>query len=157
MSTLADLPQLSEKILYQGFFRIHNSLKAMHKLDLVHMDVKSANLFVGGVAEWDLGDFGSTRKINTTARSYTDAFAPFSLSPSATVIPAMDFVLLCVTIAVELNKKLWRKDLCGHQEKVQAHLIIEKLNSIEDVDFKREVVELFEDNLKIVQEHLRNF
>lgn len=86
-------------------------------------------------------------------KSSTHTFHPYYLSSSVTVITAMDFVLLAVTIAVELNKKRWR-DLCGQQQCVQGDLVIEKLNNIENVAFKKSVVELFENNLKDVQEHL---
>jgi hypothetical protein len=66
----------------------------------------------------------------------------------------MDFVLLCVTIAVELNKDQWKR-LCGQKQFVQADLIIEQLKSINNVDFKLEAMELFENNFNIVQEHLQ--
>ncbi len=61
----------------------------------------------------------------------------------------------CVTIAVELKKDNWKNDLCVGGQKFKEHFIIQKLNTIENVDFKKEVVELFERSLKIVQEHLK--
>jgi hypothetical protein len=105
--------------------------------------------------KWDLGDFGSTRKIDDTIWTYTEVLNPYVIPPTATVIPAMDFVLLCVTIAIELKKDQWKR-LCGQQQKVQEDLIIEKLNSIEDVGFKKEILELFKCSLKLVKEHLQN-
>lgn len=155
VSSLIDLPQLSEKLIFRGYSRIFKALRAMHNLGMVHMDVKSDNLFVDDELGWNLGDFGSTRKIGHNVWSHTDVLTPFFLQSTATVIPAMDFVLLCVTIAVELDKDQWKK-LCGGQYKVQAHRIKEKLGSIVDVDFKKEVVELFEDSLKTVEKHLQN-
>ena len=155
VSSLVDIPQLSESWLYRGFSLTLKALEAMHKLGLVHMDVKSDNLFVDEELKWDLGDFGSTRKIGDTMWSYTEVFNPYVIPRTATVIPAMDFVLLCVTIAIELKKDQWKR-LCGEKQKVQGHLIVETLNSIEDVEFKKEIVELFECSLKVVQEHLQN-
>ena len=156
MSSLTDIPQLSENWLYCGFTRIFKALKAMHELNLVHMDVKSDNLFVDVDFNWDLGDFGSTRAIGALVWSYTKVLNPYAIPHNASVIPAMDFVLLCVTIAIELKKDQW-KNLCGQQQNVQEHLIIAELNSIENKVFRKEVVELFEHNVKIVREHFQNY
>lgn len=154
VTSLADNAQLNEHWLYQGFSRILNALKEMHGLGLVHMDVKSENVFVDWDAGWNLGDFGSTKEIGEIVHSFTDVFNPYTLTHTATAIPAMDLVLLCVMIAVELDRKHWIKDLCRISN-VQERLVAEKLNTIQDVDFKTEVLELFTNNLKIVQEHLR--
>ena len=154
ISSLSDLPQLPESWLYSGFSRIFKALKAMHELNLVHMDVKSDNLFVDVDSTWDLGDFGSTREIGATVWSYTQVLNPYAIPPNSTVIPAMDYVLLCVTIAIEMKKDQW-KDLCGQQQNIQGHLVLDMLNSLKDVAFKKEVVELFEHNLKIVRKHLQ--
>ena len=156
LSSLTEVIQLTEKWLYLGFSRIFAALNAMHQLELVHMDVKSDNVFVDENFNWDLGDFGSTRKVGTQVWSYTRVLNPYTIPANATVIPAMDYVLLCVMIAVELDKEQWKR-LCGMQQNVQAHLITEKLNSIEDKKFKDEVVALFNENLQIVQTHLQNF
>ena len=157
VSSLTKLPQLSEKLCHRGFSRILRALKAMHDLNLVHMDVKSDNVFVDGNFNWDLGDFGSTREIGAQVWSFTKVFNPYTIPDNATVIPAMDYVLLCVMIAIESKKDQWKRLLCGQQQNVQEHLIIERLNSIEDVNFKKEVMDLFELNLKIVREHLQNY
>ena len=154
MCSLTEVPQLPENCLYNGFSRILKALKAMHELELVHMDVKSDNLFVDADVEWDLGDFGSTRQIGAPIWSYTKVLTPYVIPTYATVIPAMDYVLLCVVIAIESQKDQWKK-LCGQQQNVQEHLIIERLNSIEDINFKQEVVELFKENLSIVRKHLQ--
>jgi serine/threonine protein kinase len=129
---------------------------ATHELNLVHMDVKSDNVFTDEDINWDLGDFGSTREIGAPVWSHTEPMNPYAIPAKATVIPAMDYVLLCVMIAVALKKDEW-KHLCGAQQNVQENLIIDRLNSIKDVDFKKEVVELFEHNLKIVREHLQKY
>ena len=153
VSALTDLPKLSEKWLHLGFSRILEALQAMHKLNLVHMDVKSDNLFVDVDSTWNLGDFGSTREIGATLWSYTEVLNPYVIPSNATVIPAMDLVLLCVTIAIEMKKDKW-KDLCGQQKRVQGPLVLDMLNTIENATFKNEVVALFERNFNIVLEHL---
>jgi hypothetical protein len=141
ITSLCGMPQLTEPWLYKGFSRISKALKSMHELGLVHSDVKADNVFVDEVGVWYLGDFGSARKIRDAVWSYTDVFTPFIIPSSATVIPAMDFVLLCVTIAVELDKKNWER-LRGSEERVQEPLILQKLNPIQDDNFKKEVIEL---------------
>lgn len=157
MCSLNQCPQLSEHWLYQGFTRILNALKEMHKLDIVHMDVKPDNLFVDDNLVWNLGDFGSARKIGVVQWSFTCAFNPYKIPEIATVIPEMDLVLLCVTIAVELDKKNWKKSLCGPVQNVQQDLVLAKLESIKNEQFRREVVELFQNNLKIVLTHLQKY
>ncbi|KAJ3117384.1 hypothetical protein HDU96_006909 [Phlyctochytrium bullatum] len=156
MSSLTHIPQLTEKWLYHGFSRILEALKALHKLNLVHMDVKSDNVFVDCDAKWDLGDFGATRHIHSEVWECTEVMNPYQIEKNVRVIPAMDYVLLCVMIAVELKKEDW-KQLCGTKQNVQEDLIRAKLNSIEDDNFKKDVVELFEHNLKLVREHLQQF
>ena len=63
--------------------------------------------------------------------------------------PEMDFVLFCVSITVELNKDKW-KLLCGMESRVQEHLVLEKLHSIQDAAFKEQVVQLFKLSLEAV-------
>ena len=108
MSSLADLPQLTEKWLYNGYTRIFQALKEMHKLNKVHMDIKSDNVFVDEYFNWDLGDFGSTREVGSSVWSFTQPLNPYILPIDSTVIPAMDFVLLCVMIAAVLEKGEWK-------------------------------------------------
>jgi serine/threonine protein kinase len=156
LSSLTDVPQLSQDWLYCVYSRIFKALKEMHELKLVHMDVKSDNVFVHDDSLWDLGDFGSTREIGAPIWSYTEVFNPYAIPRNATVIPSMDYVLLCVMIAVEMNKDKW-KNLCGQKQQIQAHLVLEKLETIEDDAFRTEIVNLFQDNLKIVHEHLKKF
>ncbi len=155
MSALADTPQLSEDWLYRGFIRIYEALKAMHELKLVHMDVKSDNVFVDENLQWDLGDFGSARAIGVPMWSCTEVLNPYTIPANATVIPAMDYVLLCVMIAIEVSKNDW-KHLCGQRQKVQVDLIRARLNSIQDDHFKEEVVALFDENLETVLRHLHS-
>jgi hypothetical protein len=83
-------------------------------------------LFLDEDLNWYLGDFGSTRKKGALIWSYTKVLTPYAIPPKACAVPAMDFVLLCVKIAIELKKEEW-KLLCGQHQNVQEHLIIEKL------------------------------
>ena len=67
----------------------------------------------------------------------------------------MDYVLLCVMIAIEVSKNDW-KHLCGQRQNVQVDLIRARLNSIQDDHFKEEVVALFDENLETVLRHLHS-
>ena len=116
VSTLGELPQLTEKWICRGFKQIRGALMEMHsKLNLVHMDVKPDNLFVDEHSEWHLGDFGSSRELGSPIWTFSKRLTPYLMSPAATVIPAMDFVQLCVSVAVELNKKDWIS-MCDGEE-----------------------------------------
>jgi len=153
VSSLTDIPQLPECMLYEGFILTLNALKQLHNLNLVHMDLKPDNLFVDDHLQWDLGDFGSSREIGSTVWTFSETFNPYSIPITATVIPAMDLVLLCVTIAVELKKDDW-KELRGMGNNVQENLVLKRLEMIKDVKFKKEVVDLFKTNYQIVNAHL---
>jgi hypothetical protein len=154
VSSLAERPQLSEEWIYRGFRRIQSALNAMHALSLVHMDVKSDNVFVDESVRWDLGDFGSTRKIGESIWSFTEVLNPYKMPGSITVIPSMDMVLLCIMVAVEINKIDWKERLCGRSQRVQQHLILECLQSIEDTVMKLETIALFTNHLQLVEQHI---
>ena len=64
---LADISQHPEMNLYVGFTRILNALKELHRLNLVHMNVKSENIFVKENLTWDLGEFESVCKRNRSS------------------------------------------------------------------------------------------
>jgi hypothetical protein len=155
-SSLEKLPQLPEKMLQNGFHRILNALKGMHKKDFVHMDVKSQNVFVNGDLIWDLGDFGSVRKCGEKVWSWSETLTPFKMPSDCTVIKEMDVVQLCVMVAVELDKAN-KDDLCGEAQHVQPSIILRKLCTIKDVTFKEEVVNLFRENLRIVLDHVYGY
>ncbi len=57
-ASLNQLPQLSQGLLYKGGRRLQKALQTMHDLDLMHGDVKPANVFVDDLGNWHLGDFG---------------------------------------------------------------------------------------------------
>ena len=155
--SLTDLVPVPEHLIQSGFERILDALKAMHSISLVHMDVKSDNVFIDENGEWNLGDFGSTRPSFTKIWTYTDVLMPFVLKRNVTVIPSMDYVLLCVMIAVEMRKKTrdWKVTLCGDQQKVQIELIKKTLTEIENELFRRRIIEIFDEHFASVQAHLQ--
>ena len=150
-SSLTQVPQLSRKLLYRGYLRMKNALIGLHGLNLVHMDVKSDNVFVDEDGIWNLGDFGSARAPGTSCWTFTDVLNPYQLIQLKTkVVPSMDFVCLCVMIAVEINKESWKSRLCGDLQKVQRDLIVKSLGAIEDETFREDIVALFTGSYSIV-------
>ncbi|KAJ3398207.1 hypothetical protein HDU80_009145 [Chytriomyces hyalinus] len=129
-----------------------------HFRDLVHMDVKSENIFVDEEVFWNLGDVGSCRPTNSPIWTFTEAFNPYDITHSKTsVIPAMDMVLLCVMICVELEKKTWNMRLCGETERVQHELVKKSLSEIQEAAFRDEIMRLYEECYAEVVNHLNEF
>ena len=154
--SLINAPALSQHLLQRGFHRLRTALQRMHELQLVHMDVKSDNVFIdGNTGDWFLGDFGSTRKINSPCWTFTEALHPYKLVRFVSnSIPAMDFVSLCVMIAVQMEKTTWKDALCGDEQTVQEGLIVSRLKTLENVDFRNDIVKTFEENFRLVVDHL---
>jgi len=155
-SSLTQVPQLSESLLFREFLRIKTALEMLHSLNLVHMDVKSDNVFVDEDGLWCLGDFGSCRSTNSPNWTFTDVFNPYALLQfKTTVIASMDFVLLCVMIGVELEKVTWKNRLCGDSQRVQQNLVLESLLQIQNPTFRSEIITLFQQHYDMVVKHLR--
>ena len=156
-SSLDKVPQMSEKLLFQGFERMVQALESMHSLGLVHMDVKPDNVFCNDKTVWFLGDFGSARKIGTEVWSFTGVFNPYRLTHFKTIaIKSMDYVLLCVLIAVELLKEKWKTRLCGDEQCVQPELILKSFSGIQNVDFLNKITSMFKEHYGLVMEHLQS-
>eukprot|EP00842_Homolaphlyctis_polyrhiza_P000207 jgi/Hompol1/1187/HPOL_005531-RA len=141
-SSLAECSEFPENLVKAGFERIFCALKEFHKLGWVHMDVKPANVFVGDHLEWDLGDFGSARRIGENVISWTELINPYTIRKGMEAIAAMDMVQLCVLVAIELRKDQWSTELAGYQQHVQGNLVRERLCEIKDEEFRSLVVEL---------------
>ena len=118
-SSLTQVPQCSLKLLYRGYLRIKKALYLLHGLNLVHMDVKSDNVFVDEDGICNLGDFGSARAPGTSCWTFTDFLNPYQLVQLKTkVVPSIDFVCLCVMIAVEMDKENWKSRLCKRSREI---------------------------------------
>jgi hypothetical protein len=154
-SSLTQVPQLSPKLLYRGYLRMKNALIGLHSLNLVHMDVKSDNVFVDEEGIWNLGDFGSARAPGSLCWTFTDVLNPYQLVQLKTKVnPSMDFVCLCVMIAVEMEKESWKTRLCGVHQKVQRDFIAQSLKGIEDMKFREDIVALLDKSYSIVLDTL---
>jgi len=160
MSSLEDCPILTEVQLYSGFSRLLQGLKILHDdYHIVHMDLKSGNIFVSQDGRWRIGDFGCARKIGGVMNGCTDIFNPVEIPKGTTVIPSMDLVQLCFIIAFELKKADWKTALLGNRDgtysgRVQPELIEKALLSITIDKFRKEVHDLFILELIKVKKHL---
>lgn len=59
LSSLRQLPQLSEAIIYKGALRLESALQEMHAASLLHADIKSDNVVLNVADMWHLADYGS--------------------------------------------------------------------------------------------------
>ncbi|KAJ3110494.1 Serine/threonine-protein kinase Nek3 [Phlyctochytrium bullatum] len=148
--------QMSEENIRRGFERMMKALNGLHQLGLVHMDVKSGNIFMDESGVWDLGDFGSARTPDEIVFSWTEMLTPYKIPRECKPIPSMDYVQLCVVVAVELNKLEWKNRLCGKEYTVQPDLIKKCLSEIKDGEFRKIMSDLFEEHYSTVIKHIQN-
>ncbi len=73
-TSLRDLPQLSHNLLYSGGRRLQQAVTAMHKVNLLHTDLKGSNVFVDLSGAWFLGDFGASHLFGDKITSCTEVF-----------------------------------------------------------------------------------
>ena len=93
-------------LLLQGT-RIKEALEYMHKMGIVHMDVKEGNIFIDHLGSWWLGDFGSCVEINGEIRSTSTFCYPENLLAKKTLArPMYDFYMLCTVLVNRLSKDL---------------------------------------------------
>ncbi len=167
--SLAECPQLSETFIEKIFHRILGALQGMHELGYVHMDVKSKNILVGASLSCDLCDFGSARQRDEPTFSLTAGFNPYVIPTKTPVIPSMDYVQLCVTIAIELQKdsvaKLSQEFVVEPDVKsfrtrytvkhVAEDLIRQRLQQIRKVEFRETMLSMFTEHVNKVKQHLQ--
>lgn len=108
--SLAALPQLDALVILTGLERMVHALEYIHGKGLVHMDVKSDNVFVNAEGRWTLGDFGSCVRVNAPVTQTTRVFHPLVLIGKPAQI-SFDYDMFAVMIAVELNKNRWKETL----------------------------------------------
>lgn len=72
VSVLSELPQLSDKLIYEGGLRLVDALERMHAAGRVHCDVKGPNVLLTESGHWYLGDYGASVKVGETVWSCTE-------------------------------------------------------------------------------------
>ena len=71
---------LSEEFIWRVFTQITSGLKALHDLDILHRDMKSANVFLNSDGSVKLGDM-NVSKVAKNGLLYTQTGTPYYASP----------------------------------------------------------------------------
>ena len=97
----------------------------------------------------------SVREIGQVIRAYTRYLVPFRIQKDTTAIPAIDIVLLCSLMAVEIDKKMWRyiRETTPEFE-INEVYILRKFKSLKHKQLAKELTELYFCNMQLVNEHL---
>uniref|UniRef100_A0A7S0RS10 Protein kinase domain-containing protein n=1 Tax=Chlamydomonas leiostraca TaxID=1034604 RepID=A0A7S0RS10_9CHLO len=104
VGSLLVLPQLNEALIAAGGRRMCTALSYMHAKNLVHMDVKPANILMDSAGLWFLSDFGSTTPVGQRVFSCTRGFYPGRDLVGSAATPEFDWGLLFVTLLTLCDK-----------------------------------------------------
>jgi serine/threonine protein kinase len=106
LSEQANVAILDQDTLVKMVGYMIEALNHLHHLDIVHMDVKEANIFVSSDGEWWLGDFGSAVPHGQPIMSYTESCFPCSLmSKPAAACWEYDWYILVVVAVCQLGAR----------------------------------------------------
>ncbi len=71
---------LDEKVVVNWFIQLLFGVKALHSKNVLHRDLKSANIFLTSNKTLKIGDFGISKVLdNTSAKTFVGT--PYYLSP----------------------------------------------------------------------------
>jgi len=98
---IAREPSSSPSVLLHQGKRIKEALESMHKLGLVHLDVKLENIFVDNNGTWFLSDFDFTCKTYDLIPEFHSSFYPLNKRKHIAV-PQFDLYLLGVHLVIQL-------------------------------------------------------
>jgi serine/threonine protein kinase len=114
LTTVAQSAKFYDEIINREGLRLVDALDYMHSKQLVHMDVKGTNIFVGSEAgcPWRIGDFGSCRKLGENVLSTTYFFCNVD-ARGKPALPKYDWYMLLVAILIESldDKHSWAQRL----------------------------------------------
>lgn len=71
----------SENEVWYFLLQLLNGLKALHSANILHRDLKSANVFLTRLGEVKLGDLNVSKIINQDSFKHTQTGTPFYASP----------------------------------------------------------------------------
>jgi len=97
LSLVGVQPQMSQEIIAQKGKDIKRALEHVHKLNLVHMDVKPENILLDQEGRWYLADFGSCVEKGAKIGCTTESQYPYYLDGKC-AHPKFDFYMLGVTL-----------------------------------------------------------
>ena len=119
---------LSENLIWELFIKMILGLSAIHKMKILHRDLKSQNIFLTKNLEVKIGDLGVAKQLNQTNFAKTFIGTPYYLSPE-----------LCSEKPYNYKSDIWAigcilYELCTYKHpfnaKSQGALILKILNSI---------------------------
>lgn len=110
VNTVASSAKFFYSTLNREGLRLVEAIAYMHSKNLVHMDIKGANIFIGAGSggPWHLGDFGSSRKIGDLVLSTTFFFYKEDVLGKP-ALPEYDWYMFLVVILIEslADKHCW--------------------------------------------------
>ena len=114
---------LSPEDLYKGGIAMEKTLTFIHSKQLVHMDVKPANIFLTTSGNWILGDYGSMVQNGTKVVSTTESFLPEHVIGRIAARPGFDFYMLAASLVAlvtpNIQDILKDKTLLSDTEKIK--------------------------------------
>lgn len=72
---------IKERQIWQIFIQTVRGLQAMHKIKIMHRDLKSANIFLYNDLTAKLGDMNVSKVTNSKGLNYTQTGTPYYASP----------------------------------------------------------------------------
>jgi serine/threonine protein kinase len=94
--------QLEETILFERALAMVVAVNNVHKVDLVHMDIKQSNILVDHLGKWWLGDFGSCVKHGEVVQTTTPFFFPRDVTGEASQWH-FDWYMLAIVVLSQLK------------------------------------------------------
>lgn len=130
ITTVGKSPKFEVEHLQRQFRKMLDTLTYIHSCNIVHLDVKGDNIFVGGDGEWVLGDFGSCKLVGEEVITTTAQYHHTKLTGKKAVV-GFDFFMLLMTLLIELlpNKNAFGDALCAPQEFGIVYASLQKVNA----------------------------
>ena len=70
-----------EEVIWSSFVQIVRGLKELHDLEIMHRDLKSANVFLSKNGSAKLGDMNVSKTLDSMGLNYTQTGTPYYASP----------------------------------------------------------------------------
>lgn len=72
---------IKERQIWQIFIQVVHGLNSMHRIKIMHRDLKSANIFLNNDLKAKLGDMNVSKVTNSKGLNYTQTGTPYYASP----------------------------------------------------------------------------
>lgn len=123
LCTLQDSPKTFHHTIVSQGRRLIEAIHYMHDRDIVHMDIKADNIFIGADKMWVLADFGSSKHIRypITTSNLTN-FVRYKLELAETKLDWLMLLLVLVKEPLE-DRSNWISVICDKDEKYDSTAI----------------------------------